>query len=262
MPLFLVLLDEAPGEPKTRQPKFEISRKVRAVAASAAVPPGAAAQIAALKQELRVREECIQSTAEELETSTEELKSANEEMQSVNEELQSTNEELETSKEELQSVNEELATVNTELQTKVADLSRANNDMNNLLAGTGIGTVFVDHQLRILRFTPAATTIINLIQSDVGRPVSHLASNLAGYDGLAAEVQAVLANLVPREVEVRTTAGKTFRMRIQPYRTLDHVIEGAVITFIDISEMEQVRVALAKTNALLQAERGSTPPKP
>ena len=113
-------------------------------------------------------------------------------MQSVNEELQSTNEELETSKEELQSVNEELATVNAELQTKVADLSRANNDMNNLLAGTGIGTVFVDHQLRILRFTPAATRIINLILSDVGRPVGHIVSNLVGYDRLVADAQAVL----------------------------------------------------------------------
>src|ERR1039457_5829499 len=105
-------------------------------------------------------------------------------MQSVNEELQSTNEELETSKEELQSVNEELATVNAELQTKVADLSRANNDMNNLLAGTVIGPVFVDHHLRILRFPPWATRMINLILSDVGRPVSHIVSNLIGYDDL------------------------------------------------------------------------------
>ena len=153
------------------------------------------ARIAALKQELRAKEEYLQTTNEELETSNEELKSSNEEMQSVNEELQSTNEELETSKEELQSVNEELATVNAELQTKVADLSRANNDMNNLLAGTGIGTVFVDHQLRILRFTPAVTQVINLILSDVGRPVGHIVSNLAGYDRLVADVQAVLDSL-------------------------------------------------------------------
>jgi two-component system CheB/CheR fusion protein len=173
-------------------------------------------------------------------------------MQSVNEELQSTNEELETSKEELQSVNEELATVNAELQTKVADLSRANNDMNNLLAGTGIGTVFVDHQLRILRFTPAASQIINLIPSDVGRPVGHILPNLVGYDRLVADTQAVLDTLTPKAVDVQTKDGKWYTLRIQPYRTLDNVIEGAVISFFDISETVQTRQALRKANELLR----------
>lgn len=189
----------------------------------------------------------MQSIHEELESSTEKLKSSNEEMQSVNEELQSTNEELETSKEELQSVNEELATVNAELQTKVLDLSQANNDMNNLLAGTGIGTVFVNHQLRILRFTPAASTIINLIQSDVGRPVDHITSNLVGHKNLVAEVQAVLRTLVSKEQDVQTTDGKWYAMRIQPYRTLDNVIEGAVISFLDITEMVRSREALQES---------------
>jgi two-component system CheB/CheR fusion protein len=165
-------------------------------------------------------------------------------MQSVNEELQSTNEELETSKEELQSVNEELSTVNAELQANVADLSRANNDMNNLLAGTGIATVFVDRDLRILRFTPAATQIINLILSDVGRPVSHVVSNLAGYDRLVADTRAVLDSLVSKEVEVQTQAGEWYSMRILPYRTLGNVIEGAVITFVDISETKRAQAAL------------------
>jgi two-component system, chemotaxis family, CheB/CheR fusion protein len=165
-------------------------------------------------------------------------------MQSVNEELQSTNEELETSKEELQSVNEELFTVNAELQTKVADLTRANNDMNNLLAGTGIATVFVDHNLRILRFTPAATRIINLIQSDIGRPVGHIVSNLMGYDTLPEDTQAVLDTLTPKEVEVQTRTGAWYTMRILPYRTLDNVIEGAVITFVDISAAKQAQEAL------------------
>ena len=207
-------------------------------------------RIAALKQELRAKEEYLQTTNEELETSNEELKSSNEEMQSVNEELQSTNEELETSKEELQSVNEELATVNAELQTKVVDLSRANNDMNNLLAGTGIGTVFVDHQLRILRFTPAVTQVINLILTDVGRPVGHIVSNLTGYDSLVADVKAVLDTLVPKEVEVQTKAGAWFLLRIRPYRTLENIIEGAVITFVDITEMKRVQQALREVNAL------------
>ncbi len=173
--LFLVIFEDAP-------PVEQRSSEEDAVADSAkgeSLPATEGdARIAVLRQELRAKEEHLQATNEELETTNEELKSSNEEMQSVNEELRSTNEELETAKEELQSVNEELATVNAELQLKVADLSRANNDMNNLLAGTGIGTVFVDHQLRILRFTPAVTQVINLILSDVGRPVSHIVSNL------------------------------------------------------------------------------------
>lgn len=200
--------------------------------------------ITALKQELRVKEEYLQAANEELETSNEELKSSNEEMQSVNEELQSTNEELETSKEELQSVNEELSTVNAELQAKVADLSRANNDMNNLLAGTGIATVFVDHQLRILRFTPTATRIINLIQSDMGRPVSHIVSNLPGYENLIADIQAVLDTLIPKELDVQSSEGRWYTMRILPYRTLDNVIEGAVLTFVDITEARRLREGL------------------
>ncbi len=247
-PLYLVILEEAlPSDPERR-------RRPPLQAGQARTGPiaDADARIAALKQELRAKEEYLQTANEELETSNEELKSSNEEMQSVNEELHSTNEELETSKEELQSVNEELATVNTELQAKVADLSQANNDMNNLLAGTGIGTVFVDHRLRILRFTPTASVIINLILSDVGRPVGHLASNLVGYDRLVADTQAVLDTLIPKEVIVQTTAGQWYALRIQPYRTLNNVIEGAVITFVDITEMERTRAALRKANDLLR----------
>jgi len=255
-PLYLVILEEAPpGDHEQAQPAA-----LPAIAGAAGpdtstgLSAGADAdvRIAALTQELRAKDEYLQSTHEELETSNEELKSSNEEMQSVNEEMQSTNEELETSKEELQSVNEELATVNAELQTKVVDLSRANNDMNNLLAGTGIGTVFVDHNLRILRFTPAASEIINLILSDVGRPVAHIVSNLVGYDRLVADAQAVLNTLVPKEVDVQTTEGKWYTMRIQPYRTLNNVIEGAVLSFVDITETVQTRDALRKANELLR----------
>jgi two-component system CheB/CheR fusion protein len=171
-------------------------------------------------------------------------------MQSVNEELQSTNEELETSKEELQSVNEELSTVNAELQNKVADLSRAKDDMNNLLAGTDIGTIFVDHRLRILRFTPTVTQVINLIGSDVGRPVGHIVSKLVGYDRLVEDVQQVLNNLVPKEFEVQAKTGAWFMVRIRPYRTLENVIEGAVITFVDITEMVKARELLKEVDVM------------
>ncbi len=247
-PLFLVALEEAPTP--VSQPS-----------AVAVLPAGvtadkhsgdANAKIAELNAELQAKEEYLHAVNEELETSNEELKSSNEEMQSVNEELQSTNEELETSKEEMQSINEELSTVNTELQTKVTDLSRANNDMNNLLAGTGIATVFVDYNLRILRFTPAATLIINLILSDVGRPVGHIVSNLVGYDRLVADAQEVLKTLIPKEVDVLTLASKNYAMRILPYRTLDNVIEGVVITFVETTDIVLAREALHKANEMLR----------
>jgi len=241
-PLYLVVLEELPAEQAVSAPEL----------ASGGPAVDEDARIAALKQELHAKEEYLQTANEELETSNEELKSSNEEMQSVNEELQSTNEEMETSKEELQSVNEELATVNTELNGKVGDLSRVNNDMNNLLAGTGIGTVFVDHELRILRFTPAISDIINLIPSDVGRPVGHIVSNLLGYDHLSADVQLVLNTLIPKTQDVQTREGQWYALRILPYRTVDNVIEGAVITFVNITEVVQVRESLKKANELLR----------
>jgi two-component system CheB/CheR fusion protein len=241
--LFLVLPEEAPTVERARSEE----------AAAEGVPPtDQARRIAVLEQELRAKDEYLQTTLEEMETSNEELKSANEEMQSVNEELQSTNEELETSKEELQSVNEELATVNAELEAKVADLSRANNDMNNLLAGTGVGTLFVDLQLRIARFTPAATQVINLIQADIGRPVGHIVPKLAGYDRLVEDVQTVLDNLVPIEAEVQTKAGVWYLMRIRPYRTLQNAIEGGVITFVDITELKRSEEVLRRMAVVIK----------
>jgi two-component system CheB/CheR fusion protein len=240
-PLYLVMLEDAP---------VPAEKPTAADGGTHATTPDAQAQIQALTQELRAKDEYLQSTHEELESSNEELKSSNEEMQSVNEELQSTNEELETSKEELQSVNEELSTVNAELQSKVVDLSRANSDMNNLLAGTGIATVFVDFQLRILRFTPTATGIINLIASDVGRPVAHIVSNLVGYSTLVDDARAVLATLIPKEAEVQTLDGQWYTLRIMPYRTLDNVIEGAVFTFANVTDAVNTRNALHQANEL------------
>ncbi|MEI9938269.1 MAG: chemotaxis protein CheB [Pseudomonadota bacterium] len=207
-------------------------------------------QIARLMHELRAKDEHLLASHEQMQTSNEELRSSNEELQSTNEELQSTNEELETSKEELQSVNEELATVNSELQTKVTDLSRANNDMNNLLAGTGVGTVFVDHQLCIQRFTPAVTQLINLIRSDIGRPLAHIVNNLQGYVRLVLDVQEVLDTLTPKEVEVQTHAGAWHLLRIRPYRTLENVIEGAVITFMEVTEQKRAQAILLENESL------------
>ncbi|MEI6386661.1 MAG: chemotaxis protein CheB [Spirochaetota bacterium] len=236
--LFLVTLEEA-GKPEGKAPQLLAQQDF------ALNSPEVEASIAALRRELRVKEDYLQATNEELETANEEFKSSNEEMQSINEELQSTNEELETSKEELQSVNEELATVNAELLTKVADMTQVSNDMDNLLAGTGIATVFVDHNQRILRFTPHASRVINLISSDQGRPLGHIVTRLVEYDRLTKDIQGVLDSLIPKEVEVRTLEGEWYALRIQPYRTQTNVIEGAVVSFMDISAMKQTSMALA-----------------
>ena len=208
--------------------------------------------IAELKQELLAKEDYLLSTREELESSNEELQSTNEEMQSVNEELQSINEELETSKEELQSVNEELSTVNAELQAKVDVASQLYSDMNNLLDGSGIATIFVDNNLRILRFNPLVTQIINLIPHDAHRPVNHIVSNLVNYRYLCEDIKTVLKTLIPIENRVQTTDDKWYTMRILPYRTLNNTIEGAVVTFVDITETMRIEAALEKANRLLR----------
>jgi two-component system CheB/CheR fusion protein len=176
----------------------------------------------------------IQSTREEMQTSQEELKSTNEELQSTNEELQSTNEELTTSKEEMQSMNEELQTVNQELQAKVDELSRTNNDMKNLLNSTEIATLFLDSNLSVRRFTTPTANLIKLIPTDVGRPVDDIVRAI-DYPDLLDDCRAVIETLVFRE---RTVAGphhRWFAVRIMPYRTLENVIDGVVITFTDAS---------------------------
>jgi two-component system CheB/CheR fusion protein len=196
--------------------------------------------VLSIEKELQSTKEYLQTTNEELETSNEELKSTNEELQSVNEELQSTNEELETSKEELQSTNEELVTVNAELQKKVEELSEANNDINNLLASTEIGTIFLDINLCIKRFTPAITKLFNLIQTDTGRPIGDINSNIQ-LDDLFERAQKVLDTLVRQEVELQDKKGNWYSMRIAPYRTLENVIDGVVLTFVDISKLKQIK---------------------
>jgi two-component system CheB/CheR fusion protein len=204
-------------------------------------------RIIALERELHTKGEYLQATMEELETSNEELTTTNEEMQSSNEELQSTNEELETSKEELQSINEELMTVNTELQQKAEDLSRVNNDIKNLMASTNIGTLYVDLSLRIQRFTPAMGHILKLIETDIRRPMDDIVSRLVGYDHMMADTQAVLDTLIPKESEVQTREGQWYQMHIQPYRTLENVIAGAVLTFVDVSEQKELQAAIRES---------------
>ena len=211
-------------------------------------------QIDELERELAYTRENLQATIEEQQASNEELKSTNEEMQSTNEELQSTNEELETSKEELQSVNEELVTVNTELQSKIEQLTGMQNDMKNLLDNISVGVVFLDEHLVIRRFTREAARVYRLVATDVGRPLADIKSDLED-DVLLAAAGAVLDTLAPCEREVRTTGGASYLARIQPYRTMDNVIAGAVLTLTDISAHVEARVTQALAEGIVDTVR-------
>ncbi|MFC1565265.1 CheR family methyltransferase, partial [candidate division KSB1 bacterium] len=192
------------------------------------------------KKSGKTDKEYLQTIIEELETSNEELKSTNEELQSSNEELQSTNEELMTSKEELQSVNEELMTVNSELENKINELRQTNNDMNNLLSSTEIATIFLDTDLNIVRYTSEVSKIIKIIRTDIGRHIGDLKSNL-NYKYLVPDIKEVLDTLITKEFEVRSDERKTYNIRMIPYRTVDNVIDGVVITFVDITQLESLR---------------------
>ncbi|MDP2430642.1 MAG: chemotaxis protein CheB [Pseudomonadota bacterium] len=205
-----------------------------------------------LERALAYTRENLQATIEEQQASNEELKSTNEELQSTNEELQSTNEELETSKEELQSVNEELITVNSELQAKIEQLAGMQNDMKNLLDNINIGTIFLDPHFHIRRFTREAAKAYRLIASDVGRSLADIKSDLSGED-LLNDAQVVLDTLVPREREVQIADGTWYLARIQPYRTLDNVIDGVVFTFTDISTRIKAEAAVQEARELAEA---------
>jgi len=206
---------------------------------AAATHASAGARVQALEKELDAARTQLQHTIDDLETANEELKSSNEEYQSVNEEFQSTNEELESSKEELQSINEELNTINNELAAKNEALAEANSDIKNLLDSTLIATLFLDTDLRIRNFTPAMTEIFHMRGGDRGRPITDIVTRLS-YPDLIRDVKKVLDSLSMVEQEVTIAHdGSTFLMRILPYRTVDNVIAGVVITFTDITERKR-----------------------
>jgi two-component system CheB/CheR fusion protein len=185
---------------------------------------------------------------EEMRASQEELRSMNEELQSTNEELQSTNEELTTSKEEMQSLNEELVTVNSELQAKLDDLTRTNNDMKNLLNSTDIATIFINNNLKITRFTAPATKIVNLLPADLGRPITDISTNIKdannGNSIIVQESRRVLENLIPVQKQITTKDDDWYIMRVLPYRTMDNVIDGVVITFSDVTQMKRLEESM------------------
>jgi two-component system CheB/CheR fusion protein len=218
----------------------------------AAVGQGDGPALRALETELRNTKRELRTAIEELESTNEELKVANEEAMSMNEELQSANEELETSKEELQSVNEELSTVNNQLQEKVDELEAVNDDLGNLLTSTHIATLFLDRQLNIKRYTPAATRLFRLIPGDINRPLSDIASH-ADLPNLYTDARLVLERLTPMEQEVRLGSGECYLRRILPYRTQEDRIDGVVITFIDITDVRRAAEGQRRFAALMQA---------
>ena len=207
-----------------------------------------------LTQELELTQSRLRTVAEESDAANEELRAANEELQSINEEYRSTSEELETSKEELQSINEELQTVNTELKLKLDTISRAHSDLQNLMAATDFGTLFLDASLRIKRFTDRVTDLFSVTPADEGRPITDFAHQLE-YSDLIKDARAVLAELAPIRREVRSRAGRWFDVRFRPYRTVDDKIDGVVITFVDISDRRQIEEALRASEQHLLHEK-------
>ena len=209
--------------------------------------------VARLREELQQAQARLRTTREESESANEELRAANEELQSINEEYRSTSEELETSKEELQSINEELQTVNSELKLKLEAVSQAHSDLQNLMAATDFGTLFLDSSLRIKRFTHQVTELFSINPSDEGRPISDFAHRLE-YENLVSDAHAVLANLTPIRHEIRSRDDRWYDVRLRPYRTVDDKIDGVVLTFVDMTERRHTEDALRGSERRLRQE--------
>ena len=241
---FLIIFDEGLSAPKN-QTASSVSEMIAGDEAMKSV-------VNRLENELQQTRDRLRATIEQSETSTEELKASNEELQAINEELRSASEELETGKEELQSLNEELTTVNQELKEKVDEVSRINSDLQNLMHSTDIGTIFLDRDLRIKRFTRRVEDLFNIISSDIGRPLEHVTHRL-DYGHLSRDAAEVLRTSQPRDREV--SGGKNhghYLARLSPYRTLGDRIDGVVISFVDVSQLKQATDTLRERELMLR----------
>jgi len=214
-------------------------------------PADAGVVVGELEAELEHTRQQLQLTVEAYETAGEEYKAANEELQAINEELRAASEELETSREELQAVNQELSTVNQELKTRVDEVSQANNDLQNLIAATDIATLFLDRELRLMRYTPSAEGIFNLLPTDLHRPLAHITHTLRD-ERIAADAAQVVRSLTPIEREVASAEGRWYLLRLRPYRTTDDRIAGVVLTLVDISARKQAEDALRASEERLR----------
>ena len=243
-PLFVVLFEERPREPtapssQRRQPHADCEEDRR---------------IPRLEHELAATKEYLQSLIEEHGRTNDDLGSANEELVSGNEELQSMNEELETAKEELQSTNEELTTVNDELHSRNQEVTEVNSDLVNLLATVDIPILILDRERRIRRFTPKARSILNVVPSDVGRPLDDIKPNIDVAD-LDRQIAEVIETMAMTESEVQDREGRWYRMQIRPYKTTDNKIDGAILSLVDIDalkhhvgEAQQARAEAERAN--------------
>ena len=257
---FLILFEEA-RVPDAGSPKSPLS--------PAKAAKSEAVEVSRLRRELQTAKAYLQSIIEEHEATNEELKSASEEVQSSNEELQSTNEELETAKEELQSTNEELVTVNEQMQNRNIELAELGDDLINLLGGVNIPIVMLGSDLRIRRFTPLAERLLNLVPTDVGRPIDNIRPNLrvhaplqprgkfhpsgGGALDLAALIREVIDTVSLKEQEVQDLEGRWYSMRLRPYRTADNKIDGAVVIFVDIHALKTTQTELQELNSFSSA---------
>jgi two-component system CheB/CheR fusion protein len=221
----------------------------------------------ATPRELRASGKANRSTSEmlaqmerELEQARQEARITRDEMQTFQEEARCANEEMQSMNEELQSTNEELQMLNHELSAKVSDLSRLNNDMKNLLDGTELTTLFLDNELNVRLFTTGSNRIFKLMRGDVGRPITDIATDL-DFPGLADKAREVLRTLLSHEQQVATRDGRWFMMRIMPYRTLENMIDGVVMTFVDITVSKTLEAELRKTQADLYQQIGEQSPK-
>ena len=244
-PYFLVVFQDRP-EPVEPSKRTQVKRQRTASSDEKST------EVRHLEDELSATREYLQSVIEQQETTNEELRSANEEIQSSNEELQSINEELETAKEELQSTNEELATVNEELQNRAQELERVNNDLINLVDSVNIPIVIVGRNFRIRRFTPPSEKLLNLIASDIGRPISDIKPNL-DCPALLEHISQVIDTIQPKQFEAQDRQGRWYSIRIYPYKTVDNRIDGAVIAFIDVNDIKESLEATRQAHLYAQA---------
>jgi len=247
-PLFLVSFEpaERAGRKRDRDPKSESTAE-----------ESKARRGARLNRELRDTRHDLQGTIDELQAANEELAAANEEVQSANEELQSTNEELQTAKEETQSLNEELHTVNAELTLKLETFERATDDLANLMNNIEVATIFLDSQLRVMRFTPQVRRVAHLLDTDIGRPMADLATYVE-YPDLLSDAAHVIETLHASEKQASAPDGSSYLVRIRPYRTARNIVGGAVVTFFDITEAarsERAQAARILAEAIVDAVR-------